>query len=77
MKILRVFMAGLVIALATGIGGCCGGGGSDVKTENKNITTTLGTELQDLKDAYDRGIISEKEYKEAKEKILKQRTKSE
>jgi hypothetical protein len=40
-------------------------------------TTTLGDELKDLKDAYDKGIITEKEYNAAKEKIIKQRTATE
>ena len=74
MNIFRTFLMGLVILLAANLGGCCSGG-SEVKTENKNISTTLGGELKDLRDAYDQGILSEKEYNAAREKLLKQRTK--
>jgi len=74
MDIPRAFLVGLVITLAVNLGGCCSGG-SEVKTETKNISTTLGGELKDLRDAYDQGIISEKEYNAAREKLLKQRTK--
>ncbi|MCB1841882.1 MAG: SHOCT domain-containing protein, partial [Halioglobus sp.] len=35
-------------------------------------TDTQGQQLLDLKEAYDKGVISEKEYKRAKSKILKQ-----
>lgn len=76
MKITKVFLTSVAIIFAAGIAGCClGGSGSTVKTENKSISTTLGSELKDLKDAYDQGIISESEYNKAREKILKQRTK--
>lgn len=74
MKNLRLFIIGIIALFALGTSGCCGGG-SEVKTENKNYSTTLGNELQDLRDAYDKGIISEKEYKQAREKLLQQRTK--
>ena len=33
--------------------------------------TTLGQELQDLDDAYQKGIITEKEYKSKKKAIMK------
>jgi hypothetical protein len=45
----------------------CGGGGASVKQSN----TTLGQELTDLQAAYDKGIITEKEYERAKKEILK------
>ena len=51
----------------------CGGGGANVKQDT--YTTTLGQELQDLEDAYKKGIITEKEFQQAKEKLIKQRTK--
>jgi hypothetical protein len=74
-RALKIVIIGLVIVFAAGLTGCCGGG-STVKNETKTTTTTLGDELKDLKDAYDKGIISEKEYNEAKERIIKQRTES-
>ena len=53
----------------------CGGGGADVKTESSSYSTTLGQELKDLEDAYKKGIISEKEYNNAKKNLIEQRTK--
>lgn len=60
-------MAGL-IGLGTTFGGC-GGGGAKVKTET--TTTTLGQELMDLDAAYKKGLITEKEYKNAKQAAIK------
>ncbi len=51
----------------------CGGGGAEVRTQS--YTTTLGQELKDLEEAYQKGIITEKQYKDAKEKLIEQRTK--
>ncbi len=73
MKVLKACLLGMMIILTVSLGGCCGGG-STVKNESTTTTTTLGDELKALKDAYDQGIISEKEYNESKEKIIKQRT---
>jgi hypothetical protein len=72
-KLIRTGLVGMMIMLAIGLGGCCGGG-STVKNESTTTTTTLGDELKALKDAYDQGIISEKEYNTSKERIIKQRT---
>lgn len=47
----------------------CGGGGAEIKQTSTHIT--LGQELQDLDTAYQKKIITEKEYKNAKEKLLK------
>lgn len=51
----------------------CGGGGAELRTQT--YTKTLGRELMDLHDSYKKGIISEKDYNEAKKKLLEQRTK--
>ena len=51
----------------------CGGGGANVRQDT--YSTTLGQELQDLDEAYKTGIITEKEYNQAKNKLIKQRTK--
>jgi len=74
MKFLRVCVIIMVIVLGTGFAGCRGGK-ARVKTTTETTTTTLGQELMDLQKAYEKGIITEKEYKEAKEKLLKKRTK--
>lgn len=51
----------------------CGGGGANLKQDT--YSTTLGQELQDLEEAYKSGIITEKDYLQAKERLIKQRTK--
>jgi uncharacterized membrane protein len=72
MKFLRVCIVIMVIVLGLGFAGCRGG---KANVEATTTTTTLGQELMDLQKAYDQGIITEKEYKESKERIIKQRTK--
>jgi len=57
-----------VMALALGLSAC---GGSDTQTTVKT-TETQGKQLLDLKEAYDKGVISESEYKKTKNEILKQ-----
>jgi hypothetical protein len=57
----------LVVAISLVASGC--GGGAKVKTDTR--TTTLGKELTDLDKAYKSGILTEKEYKSAKDKLLK------
>ena len=47
----------------------CGGGGA--KVTSTATTTTMGQELQDLDAAYQKGLITEKEYDKAKSDILK------
>ena len=72
MKFFRIWAVAIMIVMALGIVGC-GGGGAEVKTQS--YSTTLGQELKDLDEAYQKGIITEKQYKEAKEKLIEQRTK--
>ena len=48
----------------------CGGGGARSNTNQTVNNTTKGQELLDLKRAFDQGIISEKEYRSQREKIL-------
>ena len=83
MSVMKAFRAGIVILVMVGLGGCgcCGGSKTVKETKETTIkeqpttsTTTLGDELKSLKDAYDKGIITEKEYNKSKESILKQRT---
>jgi uncharacterized lipoprotein YehR (DUF1307 family) len=63
----------VVVAIVLVVGLCgCGGGGTEVKTQS--YATTLGQELDDLAKAYKNGIITEKQYNDAKEKLIKQRT---
>lgn len=74
MKKLRAVTIGAMTAALLGPA-ACGGGGADVKTEHSTYTTTLGQELKDLEDSYKKGIITERQYEEAKEKLIEQRTK--
>lgn len=74
MKFLRICAVIMVIVLGVGFAGCRGGK-AKVETSTTTTTTTLGQELMDLQKAYEQGIITEKEYKEAKERIIKERTK--
>jgi len=60
----------LVAALmASGILSSCSLGGGD-ETNIRTKTTTTGQELQDLKAAYDKGIITEWQYEQQKERLL-------
>ncbi len=63
--VVSVALAGvLILGPMTG----CGGGGADQTMQAR--TTTTGQELQDLDAAYKKGVITEDQYKEQKEKIL-------
>ena len=46
----------------------CGGGGA--KVESTVSTQTLGQQLIDLDKAYKEGVITEKEYKNAKQALI-------
>ncbi len=67
MKYLRILAVIMFLSFGAGFVGC-GGGGAELTTRQ----TTLGQELIDLEKAYKEGIITEKEYKKAKKKLLKQ-----
>jgi hypothetical protein len=54
------------IALTLGLT-ACGGGGATTKVEARG---TQGQQLLDLKEAYDKGVITEKEYNSTREDIL-------
>lgn len=68
MKTLRLILVAAMIALAPNFIGC-GGGGARVQTQS----TTKGQELMDLEQAYEKGIITEKEYNKQKKEILKRK----
>ena len=62
-------------AIAVTLAGCCCGGGSDetVIVEKQPVSTTpVGEELIKLKEALDKGAITQKEYDAAKQNLLKQ-----
>jgi uncharacterized membrane protein len=63
----KTMIAASVVALTLGLS-ACGGGGATTKVEARG---TQGQQLLDLKEAYDKGVISEKEYNQTRSKILK------
>lgn len=70
-------MLGKSILLAMSLGSLlmlagCGGGGASSDTSVKNTTVSKGQALIDLKKAYDSGAMSESEYEDAREKVLKE-----
>jgi hypothetical protein len=75
MRFLRLFAAAILTLMALGVFGC-GGGGAKVQSEHSSYSTTLGQELKDLEDAYQKGIISQKQYEDAKKSLIEQRTKN-
>ena len=70
-KLLKIWALVTVVIWIVSVSGCAGGG-ANVQTQT--YTKTLGQELMDLHDSYTKGIITEKQYKETKEKLLEQRT---
>jgi len=67
MKKLGVFIVILLLVTSLGLSGC----GRKQKNVQTTTTTTLGQELVDLQQAYEKGIISEKEYEDLKKKAMK------
>ena len=61
----KIVLAAIVVTLSLGMTGC-GGSTTTVKQ-----TETQGQQLLDLQEAYDKGVITEKEYNATKKKILK------
>jgi uncharacterized membrane protein len=63
--ITRTVLGAAIVAMSLGIAAC---GGSNTTVQQ---TETQGQQLMDLQEAYDKGIISEREYNDTKKKILK------
>jgi uncharacterized membrane protein len=61
----KALLGATVIAMVLSVS-ACGGSTTTVKQ-----TETQGQQLMDLKEALDKGVITEKEYKSTKKKILK------
>jgi uncharacterized membrane protein len=72
------FKLGIILVIAvfalTAAGCCCGGTDTETKVVEKQPISTapLGEELIKLKEAYEKGAMSEKEYEEAKKNLLNQ-----
>jgi len=74
MKRSKILLLSLLIMIVLSLSSCgclSGGKGGEAQVENTTRTTTLGQELQDLDAAYQKGIITEKEYKKKKKQLLK------
>lgn len=76
MRTFRIFLFIAIGALLISVAGCCcGGGGSDTSTtviEKQPVSgAPLGDELIKLKEAHDKGAITDEEYEAAKKKMLK------
>ncbi len=71
MKSLKAAMIGLLLVVALNLSACFFGGGHDTTVVPR---TTLGKELQDLDQAYRKGIITLDEYQAARRKLIDQRT---
>jgi uncharacterized membrane protein len=56
-----------VVAVICALGLTACGGSDTIQAQ----TDTQGKQLMDLKEAYDNGVINQKEYEKAKKKILK------
>ncbi len=70
MKLLRIIVFGIFMAMPLGVFFGCGGGGAEIRQQN----TTLGQELKDLDGAYKQGLLTEKEYKKVREQIIEKHT---
>ncbi len=69
MRLSKLVVVGVLVftILAGGVFAGCGGGGAQVKQSN----ATLGQELTDLQEAYEQGVITQREYERAKKDLLK------
>ncbi|HXL09122.1 MAG TPA: SHOCT domain-containing protein [Candidatus Bathyarchaeia archaeon] len=65
----KIFLVGQALLLAGAISGCFSFKGGD-ETVIQQRPPTTERELQDLKAAYDRGIISEQEYNQQRNRLL-------
>ena len=65
----KIMMVVTALLLAGTISGCFSFKGGD-ETVIQQKTTTTDRELQDLKAAYDKGIISQQEYNQQRDRLL-------
>jgi hypothetical protein len=70
MKKIGYLMVAALVILSVGLTttGC---GGKKATANVQTTSTTLGQELIDLQQAYEKGIITEKEYNDLKKKAMK------
>ncbi|BAO45055.1 hypothetical protein [Thiolapillus brandeum] len=68
MKLSSILLASTLAFSLFALQGCGGGG---AKVSSSVTTTTMGEELQDLETSYNKGLLTEDEYKTARKAILK------
>ncbi|MGW8187127.1 MAG: SHOCT domain-containing protein, partial [Desulfobacterales bacterium] len=69
--VITVLAAMVMLGMGFSLTGC----GSSTKTEIKEAPkTTLGQELIDLDEAYNKGVITKDEYEKQKKELLKSRS---
>ena len=74
MKTLKLAGFAAIVAGSLAILSGCGGGGARAMVQSTG-NKTLGQELQDLQQSYEKGIITKKEYENTKQKLIKKYTK--
>ena len=67
MKLSSILFMSLLWFSLLALQGC---GGGDAKVNSTVTTTTMGQELQDLEETYNKGLLTEEEYKKARKAIL-------
>jgi hypothetical protein len=60
----------LIAAFTLTVAGCCGGGETKVVEKQPISTAPLGEELIKLKEAHDKGALTDEEYENAKKNLL-------
>lgn len=74
MKTLKLAGFAAVVAGSLAILSGCGGGGARAMVQSTG-NKTLGQELMDLQQSYDKGIITQKQYEDLKKKLIKKYSK--
>ena len=73
MKVIKSLLVLGLFVLLVSLSGCCCGGSDTVVVEKQPVNTNpLGEELVKLKEAHDKGALTDKEYEEQKAKLLKE-----
>lgn len=65
---------GQIMTVSVALGLMVSGCGSSHKESITQTNQTLGKELQDLQASYEKGIITEKQYEDAKKRLIRKYT---